>query len=75
MTPFDDWWTENIGSKLPADLPSGFAEAGRMQAAKVWNAAIDAALRHIPDACNYKDPIDHAPLLGFLAQEVKSLKT
>jgi hypothetical protein len=42
MTPFDLWYAREVESKLPADFPPQLAKAGKVEAAKVWNAAIDA---------------------------------
>lgn len=42
VTPFDIWYAANVEAALPADLPPQLAKAGKEQAAKVWNAALDA---------------------------------
>ena len=42
MTPFDSWYAANVEAKLPADFPPQLRAAGKAEAAKVWNAALDA---------------------------------
>jgi hypothetical protein len=46
VTPFDAWYAANIEANLPADIPPQLAHAGKAQAAKVWNAALQAVATH-----------------------------
>ena len=43
MTPFDSWYAANVEPNLPKDFPPQLAKAGKAEAAKVWNAAIEKA--------------------------------
>ena len=45
MTPFDSWYAANVEPNLPKDFPSQLAKAGKAEAAKVWNAALEVVGR------------------------------
>lgn len=50
MTPFDSWYAAHVEPNLPKDFPPQLRAAGKAEAAKVWNAALDAACeRATPD--------------------------
>jgi hypothetical protein len=46
MTPFDAWYAREVEAKLPADFPEQLRVAGKNEAAKVWNAALEAVKTH-----------------------------
>ena len=45
MTPFDSWYAANVEPNLPKDFPPQLAKAGKAEAAKVWNAALEVVGR------------------------------
>lgn len=47
MTPFDSWYAANVEANLPKDFPAHLRVAGKAEAAKVWNAALDCGILEV----------------------------
>ena len=45
MTIFNSWYSANVESKLPADVPESVRKIAKQQMAECWNAAVDAAIK------------------------------
>ena len=52
MTPFDSWYSANIEANLPRDMPDKVRQVAKVQAAQIWNAAVDQEMAH-PELDNY----------------------
>jgi hypothetical protein len=52
VTPFDSWYSANIEANLPRDMPDKVRQVAKVQAAQIWNAAVDQEMAH-PELDNY----------------------